>query len=67
MIENYPNLEKIIVQKSSLTNLNSLKICNNKKLKTIVVEDGDSWNVDDRWYNNGALENVKELIIDSSI
>ena len=35
VIENYPNLEKIVVKKKSLKNLKSLKICNNEKLKTI--------------------------------
>ena len=39
VIENYPNLEKIVVKKNSLNNLNSLKICNNEKLKTIEIED----------------------------
>ena len=41
VIENYPNLEKIVVKKKSLKNLNSLKICNNEKLKTIEIEDGE--------------------------
>ena len=52
VIENYLNLEKIVVKKNSLMNLNSLKICNNDKLKTIEIEDG-------------AFENVKNLIIES--
>ena len=52
VIENYPNLEKIVVKNHSLYNLNSLKICNNEKLKTIEIEDG-------------AFENVKNLIIES--
>ena len=39
VIDNYPNLEKIVVKKISLKNLNSLKICNNDKLKTIEIED----------------------------
>ena len=38
VIENYPNLEKIVVKKGSLKNLNSLRICNNEKLKTIEIE-----------------------------
>ena len=38
MIENYPNLEKIVVNKNSFMNLNSLKICNNEKLKTIEIK-----------------------------
>ena len=49
VIENYPNLEKIVVKKRSLKNLNSLKI--------IEVEDGD-------WFN-GAFYNVKNVIIES--
>ena len=35
VIENYPNLEKIVVKNNSLRFLNSLKICNCEKLKTI--------------------------------
>ena len=38
IIENYPNLQSIIVKKNSLQNLNSLKICNCEKLKTIKLE-----------------------------
>ena len=52
VIENYPNLEKIVVKKNSLMNLNSLKICNNEKLKTIEIEDGD-------------FHDVKNVIIES--
>ena len=58
VIENYPNLEKIVVKKNSLRNLNSLKICNNEKLKTIEIEDGS-------WEENGAFRNVKNVIIES--
>ena len=59
VIENYPNLEKIVVKKYSLQNLNSLKICNNEKLKTIEIEDGEEWK------ENGAFWNVKNVIIES--
>ena len=52
VIDNYPNLEKIVVKKNSLKYLNSLKICNNEKLKTIEIEDG-------------AFENVRNVIIES--
>ena len=45
VIENYPNLEKIVVKNNSLENLNSLKICNNDKLKTIEIEDWSFYNV----------------------
>ena len=40
VIDNYPDLEKIVVKKNSLNSLNSLKICNNKKLDIIEIEDG---------------------------
>ena len=59
VIENYPNLEKIVVKENSLENLNSLKICNNDKLKTIEIEDGDYFR------GNGAFYNVKNVIIES--
>ena len=65
LIENYPNLEKIVVKKNSLKNLNSLKICNNDKLKTIEIEDGEYWQDKDKWYGNGALLFVKNVIIES--
>ena len=58
VIENYPNLQSIIVKKNSLKNLNSLKICNCEKLKTIEIEDGDHW-------YDGTFRNVKNVIIDS--
>ena len=59
VIENYPNLEKIVVKKNSLRNLSSLKICNNELLKTIDIEDGEMWKKD------GAFQNVKNVIIES--
>ena len=64
LIENYPNLEKIVV-KNSLKNLNSLKICNNEKLKTIEIEDGEECQVNGKWFANGAFHNVKMVIIES--
>ena len=59
VIENYPNLQSIVVKKESLQNLNSLKICNCENLKTINIEDGD---IDD-W--SSAFCNVNEVIINS--
>ena len=59
IIQDYPNLQSIIVKKNSLQNLNSLKICNCDKLKTIEIEDGD------RWTGSGAFSNVKNVIIES--
>ena len=52
VIQNYPNLQSIVVKKNSLMNLNSLKICNCEKLKTIETE-------------NYGFKNVKKVIIDS--
>ena len=52
IIKNYRNLQSIVVKKYSLKNLNSLKICNCEKLKTIETE-------------NHVLGNVKNLIIES--
>ena len=40
VIQNYPNLQSIVVKKNSLKNINSLKICNCEKLKSIETEDG---------------------------
>ena len=65
LIENYPNLEKIVVKKRSLINLNSLKICNNDKLKTIEIEDGERWDENGKWYSNSALFYVKNVKIES--
>ena len=53
IINNYQNLESIVVKKESLQNLNSLKICNCEKLKTIEIEDS-------------CLHNVKNVIIEST-
>ena len=59
VIENYPNLEKIVVNYNSLNNLNSLKICNNERLKTIEIENSEEW-------EDGAFQNVKNVIIISN-
>ena len=52
VIQNYPNLQSIVVKKNSLMNLNSLKICNCEKLKTMEIEGVD-------------FRNVKNVIIES--
>ena len=62
VIENYPNLQSIVIKKGSLKNLNSLKICNCEKLKTIEIEDGERNNLGK---SNGAFSNVKNVIIES--
>ena len=59
VIENYPNLEKIIVKKNSLKNLYSLKICNNEKLKIIEIENGQ------QYLTNGAFYNINFVRIES--
>ena len=59
VIDNYPNLQSIIVKKNSLNNLNSLKICNCEKLKIIDIEDSDR-------KEDGVFGNVKNVIIDST-
>ena len=51
-IQNYPNLQSIIVKKNLLQNLKSLKICNCEKLKTIEIE-------------AGAFYYVKKVMIES--
>ena len=53
VIDNYPNLKSIVVKKSSLKKLKSLKICNCEELKTIETEDK-------------AFSNVKKAIIESN-
>ena len=57
IIQNYPNLQSIVVKKNSLMNLNSLKICNCEKLKIIEIEDGD--------WKDGSFNYVKNVIIES--
>ena len=57
LIENYPNLQSIVVKKESLMNLNSLKICNCEKLKMIEIEDG--------YWGEHVFKNVKNVIIES--
>ena len=52
IIENYPNLQSIIVKENSLRYLNSLKICNCEQLKIIEI-------------GGGALQNVKVVTIES--
>ena len=64
-IENHPQLEKILVKKKSLINVNSLKICNNERLKVIEIEDGEEWKQDGVWYANGAFYNAKSITLES--
>ena len=58
VIDNFPNLQSIVVKKNSLQKLNSLKICNCEKLKTIEIEEDAFWNV-----KNVIIESISELYI----
>ena len=64
VISGFYNLEKIYVKNRSLQNLNSLKICNNKLLKSIECN-GYYY---DGYYRKegGAFLNVKRVIIEST-
>ena len=66
VIQNYPNLTKIVVKKNSLMNLISLKICNCEKLKIIEIEDGEFWDARNIDLGSGAFYNVKNVIIESN-
>ena len=59
IIQNYPNLQSIVVKKNSLKNLKSLKICNCEKLKTIEIENGEGIDC--------AFVFVQKLVIESRI
>ena len=52
VIQNYPNLQSIVVNRNSLKNLKSLKICNCETINSIEIE-------------NGAFANVRNVIIES--
>ena len=56
-ISGFENLEKIVFKKDCLRFLHSLRIRENKNLKSIVVDDSDT--------NDGALEKVKNVVIES--
>ena len=55
IIQNYPNLQSIVVKKNSLNNLNSLKIYNCEELKTIEIGGGDY---------DAPFRNVKSVVIE---
>ena len=58
IINNYPNLQSLVVGKDSLQNLNSLKICNCEKLKTIETHSYSFVNVE-----NVILESILESTV----
>ena len=57
-IDGFDNLEKIVVEKNALIYLEILEISKNKELRTIEIENGE-------YYTNGALYNLKNVIVDS--
>ena len=57
-IEDYPNLDKIIVKKNSLMNLNSLKICKCELLKSIEIKENSL-----KCVNNVKIESIFEITI----
>ena len=65
------NLERFVVNKDSLMNVNTLKISNNAKLKSIEIMDGGIWDNEIKTYkapfekvNTAVIESVFLLIID---
>ena len=62
IIQNYPNLELIVVKDNSLMNLNSLKICNCEKLKTFVIESNTFYNV-----KNVIIESISSFAFSNNI
>ena len=60
VIENYPHLEEIVVERDALKNLDLLKISNNEQLRNIEFEDGD-----EQSYMKGACSSVNTLVIES--
>ena len=57
-IEDYPNLDKIIVKKNSLMNLKSLKICNCNELMSIEIKENSL-----KCVNNVKIESIFEMTI----
>ena len=67
VIQDYPNLKKIIVKEWALDHLNSLKICNCEKLKNIEIRDGIETQDDmGEIVNTGALKYVNDITIESN-
>ena len=65
IIENYPKLEKIIVKKNSLKYIDLLQICNNERLKTIEIKDGEIVEKNGYTSNTGAFKRVNQVILES--
>ena len=65
IIDNYPNLQSIILKKDSLQKINTLKICNNENLKMIVVENSRTWLGIWKKFFDSAFRYVKNVYIES--
>ena len=66
IIQNYPNLQSIVVKRKSLQRLNSLKICCCEKLETIEIEDGIEMRFGVEVSVDGAFSNVTHVVIESN-
>ena len=64
-ISGYHYLKKIVIKKNTLRNLDFVKICDNKQLKSIEIEDGERWEENGKWFSNGSFYNVKNVNIES--
>ena len=60
----FENLESIVVKKNALKNVNSLKISNNRVLKSIEIDDGDELDAVEMTYK-APFENTKSVVIES--
>ena len=60
-------LERIEIKKNSLQAIHSLKICNNKGLKIIEIENGQRWKEGEKWISNGAFSNVKSVYFEGRV
>lgn len=59
-ISNYPSLERLIVKRNALKNLNSFTLSDNPHLYSFEVEKGDN-------NTSGAMGNVRRVIMSSMI
>ena len=58
VINNFPNLETIIIKQNDLYDIESLTICDNDQLKKIVIEGSKQW-------GDGVFWKVKNVRIES--
>ena len=73
VLSDFDNLQKLTIKSNSLQKVETLKLFNNVRLKTIIVSDGyTDWKWDN-YYNNkyctysyGAFRETKTVIIEST-